>query len=98
MSTHAPETVQGLVLEGFAPGRVRGEWQESARAERYWVEIFVIGQDQEPRRVATVEESDVELNLPPGARAKVRVIAVNEAGPSAPSAEVEITVPLAEAA
>jgi hypothetical protein len=50
--------VQGLVLEGFAAGRARGGWQESLRAERYWVEIFVIGEDQEFRRVDTVQDSD----------------------------------------
>jgi hypothetical protein len=96
--TQAPDAVQGLVLEGFAAGRVRGEWQESSRAERYWVEIFVVGQDQEFRRVDTVQDSDVELSLTPGAQVKVRIIAVNEAGPRTPSAEAEITVPLAEAA
>jgi len=38
------------------------------------------------------------LPLTPGAAVKVRVIPANEAGEGAPSAPVEIVVPLAQAA
>ena len=70
-----------------------------ARAERYLIEMFVVGQDTEFRRLKTVLDDDALLPLPAGAVVKVRVVAANAAGESAPSAEVEMTVPaLAEAA
>ena len=96
--TQTPEAVQGLTLEADGPGRVRAEWPESPRAERYLVEVLIVGQDVEFRRVATVQDSDSLFPLPPGATVKVRVIPVNEAGEGAPSLPVEIAVPLAQAA
>ena len=96
--TQAPEAVQGLTLEADGPGRVRAEWPDSARADRYLVEVLIIGQDVEFRRVITVQDNEAVLPLPPGATVKVRVIPANEAGEGVPSASVEIVVPLAQAA
>jgi hypothetical protein len=93
--TQAPEAVQSVVVEPIGPGRVRVDWQESPRAARYLVEVFVAGQDTQFRREETVQDSETVLSLPGVAQVKVRVIAANEAGESAPSAEVETTVPLA---
>ena len=96
--TQAPEAVQGVRVTGIGPGRLAVDWVDSARAERFLVEVLVVGQDAEFRRVATVLDCDTELSLPAGAKVKVRVIAANEAGESGPSAVVEITAPTAVAA
>ena len=52
------------------------------------------GKDVEFRRVATVLEPDADLEgLTPGGRYKVRVVAANSAGESAPSSIVDVTAP-----
>ena len=93
--TQAPKSVQELQLFGVGPGRAAADWLDSARAERYLLEVLVVGQDSVFRRVATVQDSDAEVSLPAGSQVKLRVVAANEAGESAPSAAVETTVPLA---
>lgn len=97
--TQAPEAVQDVTIEADGPNSLSAEWPDSARAERYLVEVLVVGRDSEFHRSTTVYDNDAALAVPAGARVKVRVIAANEAGESAPSAVVEITMPsLAEAA
>jgi len=93
--TQAPEPVQGLQVSGIGPGKLGADWPDSPRAERYLLEVLVVGQDEAFRRIATVQDSDADFALPAGADVKVRVIAANEAGESTPSAVVETTVPLA---
>ena len=89
-----PEPVAGVTVASGEAGELEVNWQPSARAERYQVEILVIGQDTEFRRVETVHDSDATLtDLTPGAQVKVRVVAANITGESAPSAEVSATVP-----
>ena len=95
-----PESVENLEVQGGSPGLLVAEWDASARAERYQVEVLVVGQDTEFRRVVTVREAKAEVApLPSNAHVKVRVIAANGAGESAPSSVVEQQVPaLAQAA
>lgn len=94
-----PEVVTGLVARGGSPGEVDLEWESSARAERYQVEILVEGTDTAFRHAATVHDEFATMtDLAPGARVRLRVVAANDAGESVPSAEVEAQVPLANAA
>ena len=94
--SQAPEAVEELEVEGGAPGELLIDWDDSARAERYRVEIQVVGTDEDFRRVKTVQDSSADVaELPPVARVKLRIVAANEAGESVPSAVVEATVPLA---
>ncbi len=98
--TQVPEAVSNLEVEAAGPGRLDAEWSPSVRAERYHVEVIEAGRDVEFRRVTTALVPNAELDsLTPGARVKLRVVAVNRAGDSAPSEVVDITVPaLAKAA
>jgi hypothetical protein len=94
-----PEAVEALEVEGAGPGALDAEWEPSVRVERYLVEVQVVGQDEEFRRLATVRDANASrAGLPPGAQVKVRVVAANEAGESAPSDVVEVSVPIAQAA
>jgi hypothetical protein len=95
-----PEPVEGLEVEAGEPGELDADWEASARADRYLVEVQVVGQDAAFRRVTTVRDTNATLTgLPPGAQVKVRVLAANDAGESAPSAEVAAQLPtLANAA
>ena len=90
-----PEDVE---LEGGLPGRLTARCEPSDRAESYVVEAQIIGQDSEFRTVATVQDPLANLTFPPGSRVKVRFIARNSTGASAPSEVVEATVPPAPAA
>ena len=99
--THVPEAVTGLTLSAGGAGELFAGWEESVRAVRYQVEIFVVGSDVALHHVATVYDPNAELtDLTPGASVRVRVIAVNAGGSSAPSEEVTAVVPalLAKAA
>ena len=89
-----PEPVSGVQAEGDGPGVLAVEWLPSLRAQRYLVEVIETGKDVEFRRVATVLEPDADLEgLTPGGRYKVRVVAANSAGESAPSSIVDVTAP-----
>jgi hypothetical protein len=97
--TQAPEAVTGLTVGGGGPGDLYAAWQPSARADRYLVEVQVAGEDVAFRRLETSYDTDAELEgLPPGTRVNVRVVAANDAGESAPSAAVTVTVPALAAA
>ena len=91
--TEVPAPVERVAVEPVTPDRVAVNWDASARAERYQVEILVVGTDVDFHRVATVYDTATQLtDLPPGARVQVRVIAANQAGTSVPSAVVEAAV------
>ena len=92
--TQVPEAVSNLEVEAAGPGRLDVEWSPSVRANRYHVEVIEAGRDVEFRRVTTTLVPNAELDtLPPGARVKVRVLAVNRAGDSAPGEVADATVP-----
>lgn len=94
--SQAPEAVEELEVEGGGAGQLFVDWGDSTRADRYRVEILVVGQNQDFRRATTVQDSSADLeDLPPGARVKLRIVAGNDAGESVPSQVVEATVPLA---
>lgn len=95
--TSVPEAVENVEAEGDGPGRLFIDWAPSIRAERYHLEILVVGTDAEFRRLVTVQDTSAQLSdLPVGATVKLRVRAVNAAGESAPSDVVTITVPAME--
>ena len=92
-ANHVPERPELLVLLAGGPGVVHADWADTPRAERYHIEILIVGVDTEFRRVLTREESDAALTgLPSGQTVKVRVLAVNAAGGSVPSDVVQIVV------
>lgn len=94
--SETPEAVEDLDVEPGGPGLLRVDFEGSARAQRYQIEVLVVGTDQEFRRVATVQDSRAEVaGLPPGATVKVRVVAANDAGESVPS---EVAEAVAQAA
>ena len=98
--SETPEAVEDLDVEPGGPGQLRVDFGKSARAERYQIEVQVVGTDPAFRRVTTVQDGHAELSgLPPGATVKVRVVAANDAGESVPSEVAEAVVPAeAEAA
>ncbi len=97
--TQVPEAVEDFMAEGDGPGGLGLEWTPSVRAERYLIEAQQIGVDADFRRVLTVTDPSADLEgLVPGARYRLRVVAANRAGESAPSAVVEIVVPAESAA
>ena len=88
-----PAKVENLVLYSKAPDKVAAEWDASARAERYHVEVQ-LGDEAEFHRVATVFDTHADLtDLPPGAGVKVRLVAVNAGGEGSASDVVEVLVP-----
>ena len=94
----APAKVLNVVVTPLGTGEIEVNFDPSVRADRYHVELLV-GAETEFQRVATVYDTNADLTgLTPGAVVKVRVVAANAGGESAPSAVVEATVPMAIAA
>ena len=92
--TQVPKAVSNLEVDGDGPGLLAAEWSPSARAERYQVQVLESGRDVEFRLITTVTEASAEIEgLTPGAQVKVRVVAANRAGSSAPGEMVDATVP-----
>jgi hypothetical protein len=89
-----PDQVEGLVVTP-GDGNAFADWEDTPRADRYHVEIQIVGVDTDFRRVATVTESDATITgLAAGQTVRVRVLAVNDAGDGPPSAVLEITMPV----
>ncbi len=83
-----------MVVQPGGPGELFVEWPASARAERYLVQVQVLGVDTDFQTVETAYDTDADLeDLPPGKQVRVRLVAANDAGESAPSEAVTITVP-----
>jgi len=94
-----PDAVENLTVSGHGAGVLWLQWDASARAERYQVEMLVLPDETEFTRVDTVGETNAVLSdLAPGANVKLRVVAVNDGGAGVPSDEVPTTVPVALAA
>jgi hypothetical protein len=93
-----PEPVEDLEAESGTPGHVILRWEPSERAESYDVEVQDAEQNAEFRWAATARDPVADLSLTPGSKVKVRVIARNATGASAPSEIVEVQVPVAVAA
>ena len=88
-----PEAVEELTGSSRAPGELDLEFNGGLRAERHLVEVMILGQDTEFRRVVTVRDEDARLTgLPPGAEVKVRVIGMNKVGAGPASAVVTVKV------
>lgn len=91
---HVPEAPEHLVLSVGAPGIINADWADTPRADRYHIEAQIVGVDTDFKRLLTREESDATLTgLPSGKTVRVRILALNSAGPSAASEVVEIKVP-----
>lgn len=89
-----PESPEALVVTPGLPGQFHADWGDSRGATRYRVWVLIVGMDENFRAVATVSDSDATITgLPTGKTVKVRVTAANDAGESAPSAEVEAQIP-----
>lgn len=90
---HVPDRPEHLVLVAGSAGEVHADWTDTPRAEHYHVETQIVGVEDTFKRLLTRDESDATLTgLPSGKAVKVRIVAVNAAGPSAPSDVVEIQV------
>jgi hypothetical protein len=90
-----PEVPAGLVYTPGPAGSGTGQldWQDARRAKRYRVWRQAMGIDPDYIVIDTREVSDLPLTgQPVGATEKLRVTAVNDAGESAPSEELEITI------
>ncbi len=86
----APENTRATALGG---GQVRVQCDRVPRADYYQFWIQVVGVDPEPRRAETFDEPDKILpDLPAGATVKIKMRAVNEAGPGPFGEEVEVVV------
>jgi hypothetical protein len=89
-----PEVPEGLLVVGGGPGHLLSTWGSSALGDRYRVYKKVVGVDNEFILVATVTDTESNLNtFTSGQVVRVRVTAMNDAGESLPSATVEQTVP-----
>ena len=78
-----PEQVEGLVVTPGS-GVAFADWDDTPRADRYHVEIQIVGVDANFHRVQTVTESDATITgLSSGQTVRVRIIAVNDAGEGA---------------
>ncbi len=89
-----PEVPEGLTVVGAGPQHLLAKWDRSALGVRYRVYKKVVGVDSEFVLVATVTDTELNLNtFTPGQVVRVRVSAVNDAGESLPSETVEATVP-----
>lgn len=91
----APEAVADLTLTGTAAGTVFADWPDARRADRYHVQVQVVGVDAEWRRAETREESDATLGgLTSGSTLRVQIVPVNIDGESGGISPVrEIVVP-----
>jgi hypothetical protein len=89
-----PEVPEGLLVVGGGSGHLLARWESSALGDRYRVYKKVVGVDNEFILVATITDTESNLNtFTPGQVVRVRVTAVNDAGESLPSDAVEQTVP-----
>lgn len=76
-----PEVVENLAVTGATPGELDVTWEGGLRAERYQLEVLVVGQDTDFRRVETVKDENATLSgLPTGAQVQVRVTGANKVG------------------
>lgn len=88
-----PDAPEALVVTSGGAGTLLADWAEARRATRYRVWLQIVGVDADFHTVATVTDSDATLTgLPTGKTVKIRVTALNDAGESIPSAEVEAVV------
>jgi len=88
-----PDAPEALVLTSGGAGTLLADWADARRAARYRVWVRVLTVDADFRAAATVTDSDATLTgLPAGKTVKVRVTALNDAGESTPSDEVEAVV------
>jgi len=89
-----PEAVETLEVAVRAPDTLSLKWEPGARAERYHVELLMVGAETEFHRAATAWDRHAKLTgLTPGTTVRVRVIAVNAAGEGVPSEAVEVPLP-----
>ena len=90
-----PDVPEAPVLTpGGAPGTLHADWPHARTAARYHVWLFIVGVDTAYRNVDTVTDTaDTLPGLPSGKTVKIQITAVNDAGESGPSAEVQIVVP-----
>ncbi len=89
----APEAVASVSAVALGNGRIDVTFPYATRATRYKVEVFVVGVDTAWRLGKSVK--DLEVILPgftAGQTVKLRVIASNDGGDAAPSAEGSVVV------
>ena len=87
-----PEAVKDVTATA-QPGVIALDWPDTVRAARYQVLKQVVGTDADFVLADTVEDSEAELSLtgvPAGAAVKLQVVPLNEIGPGAPSAVLEL--------
>ncbi len=89
-----PEVVTDLTVTPGQPGELNVEFNGGLRGERFQVEMLVVGQDKEFRRVVTVRDENATLKgLPPGSQVQVRVTGANKVGEGPACAPVTVQVP-----
>ena len=92
--TQRPEVVTELSVTPGQPGELPLNFNGGLRGERFQVEILVVGQDKEFRRVGTVRDDDATLKgLPPGSQVQVRVTGANPVGEGPACEPVTVLVP-----
>ena len=89
-----PDSADGLVLLAGPVGTVLAHWTRPSRATRFRVFQLIVGVDDVPVNVKTVNDPEATLpGLPSGKTVQIFVIAANDAGQAAASDTVEIAVP-----
>ncbi len=88
-----PDAPEALVITPSVGHELYADWADARRATRYRVWKQVVGVDANFIAFATVTDSDATLaGLPVGKSVKIRITAANDAGESAPGAEVQVVV------
>lgn len=90
-----PDVPEAPVLTpGGTPGTLHADWPHARNAARYHVWVFIVGVDTDYRNVDTVTDTaDTLTGLPSSKTAKIQITAVNDAGESGPSMDVQSVVP-----
>ena len=93
-ATGLPDSADGLVLTAGPAGTVLAHWSSASRASRYRVFQQIVGVDDVPVNVKTVNDAETTLpGLPSGKTVQIYIVSANDAGQAAPSATVQIVVP-----
>jgi hypothetical protein len=88
-----PEAPEDVSVVPAASGHLLARWSAAPRADRYNVYKQVVGVNEDYVMATTVTDTAVDLNtFTPGMHVKVRLAAVNQAGESEFSEEIDQVV------
>ena len=82
-ATTTPDVPENVTVTRLTETAALVKWDKAPRAEYYHVTMQIEGVDAEPRRIGTSAEADWMINdLPPNAKTRIQVSALNSSGES----------------